>query len=600
MSRCQQVFQIIKIQRNRNLPYLVMYDPRSSPLHEDWSVSYSTTPNKNDENLPPATYIPGPARRVLLVCQAYPPLLKNAGGVAKRYLTLCRAMIDGLGWTVTIVTPVNVLRSGSKDVERWLHEGSLVYLPARGVSVDSPDGLAVFMDLFSAWNAMWLTHALTQHKPGYDVCVMDDVPWRIHLLLLMRAFGVPTVVTSHTDATHIKSYKMSSIMRTTWKVHMASAHVADVHASVSHVFGKILQDREGTPVNAYWPPILWSNEFRADPQTHYVQESKTLRAEWSKMIEDRDGFIPRVIFLFAGRWAGEKRILKLFRCVPDGCALIIVGDGTSNDADQIAAGTDIPLQLESTSVAMDENNNTTTTTSTADGTPIPIRGVLPLRKMLDATELRTAYQACDVFVSASAFETLGNTVVEALCCGTPVAVQPAQGHLEYVVEGENSYFVDFDDAVEAKRKLTEIAQSIEKKQFPPKLKALGKRFRESNFALEFHNGVLQPAFDAREGRDYQHSKCKCCCETLLIRPLALLTWILSWFIMRCSSRCIYTCSKNPSFVILDELGGSIENPKKKKQMRRPPGSEDDLTTMRGLYRAAHLKVGVDLKKKKKV
>ena len=28
-------------------------------------------------------------RRALLVVQAFPPLLKNAGGVAKRYLTLC-------------------------------------------------------------------------------------------------------------------------------------------------------------------------------------------------------------------------------------------------------------------------------------------------------------------------------------------------------------------------------------------------------------------------------------------------------------------------------------------------------------------------------
>ena len=35
-------------------------------------------------------------------------------------------------------------------------------------------------------------------------------------------------------------------------------------------------------------------------------------------------------------------------------------------------------------------------------------------------QLRIAYQACDVFVSASDFETLGNTVVESLCSGTPL------------------------------------------------------------------------------------------------------------------------------------------------------------------------------------
>ena len=69
--------------------------------------------------------------------------------------------------------------------------------------------------------------------------------------------------------------------------------------------------------------------------------------------------------------------------------------------------------------------------------------------------------------------------------------------------------------------------------------------------------------------------------------------------MRCGSRCIYICSSSPSFVILDDLGGSIENVKRKLSLlQRNNESEDDLTTMRGLYRTAHLNVGVDLKKKK--
>ena len=81
--------------------------------------------------------------------------------------------------------------------------------------------------------------------------------------------------------------------------------------------------------------------------------------------------------------------------------------------------------------------------------PPPQHGILALRKMLNATDLRIAYQACDVFVS-SAFETLGNTIIESLCSGTPVAVQPAQGHLEHVVDGVNSWFVDYDDVPAAR------------------------------------------------------------------------------------------------------------------------------------------------------
>jgi glycosyltransferase involved in cell wall biosynthesis len=563
------VFNGIKQKQIHTAP-IQMYDPRTSPLHESYGGKQYTSDRKvYPHKITKKQTIPGYSnKRVLLVCQAFPPLLKNAGGVAKRYLTLCRALIDGLGWMVTIVTPVNVLRSGNKDVERWLHDGTLVFLAARGVSVHSADGHAMFMDLFSAWNTMWLMHALIQHTPSYDICIMDDVPWRIHLLLLMRAFGVPTVVTSHTDVTHIKSYKLSAVMQSTWKVHMASATVADVHASVSRKFGEILVEREGVKVNGFWPPILWSNEFRADPKQFYVKESKLLRKSWSRMIEERDGFTPKVIFMFAGRWADEKRILQLFRCVPDGCGLVIVGDGTSEYSDQVATGTDVILE-EIKKVGSRENEELDE--DLADGLVAeaskvelhtPIRGVLPLRKMLNAKELRTAYQACDVFVSASAFETLGNTVVEALCCGTPVAVQPAQGHLEYVIDGVNSYFVDFDRPNEAQEKLAVIADGVMKRKLPVKaeLECLGKKFRESNFALEFYEDVMKPAFDAREDRDWQHNKCCCFLETILVRPVSLLVWVLLWLIMRLISRCIYCCSKNPSFVILDQLGGSIESP----------------------------------------
>jgi glycosyltransferase involved in cell wall biosynthesis len=348
---------------------------------------------------------------------------------------------------------------------------------------------------------------------------------------------------------------------------MASAHVADVHASVSKVFGAILREREGIPVNAIWPPILWSNEFRADPDTEeYVVESRKLRLEWTRIIEERDGFTPRVVFMFAGRWAEEKRIVQLFSCVPDGCALIVFGDGTSEYSEQVATGLVSKVVVEEEEEEEEERigKGKGERRKSKQRTSVkPILGVLPLRKMLNATELRIAYQACDVFVSASAFETLGNTVVEALCCGTPVAVQPAQGHLEYVVDGENSYFVDYDDAVAAKQKLTQIAANIQGDVFPPKLKEVGQLLRKKNFALEFHDVVLQPAFDARARRDMYHNKCRFLCETVLIRPLSLIAWILLWLIMRIGSRCVYCFSNSPSFVILDHLGGSIETQRKK-------------------------------------
>jgi hypothetical protein len=80
----------------------------SSPLHEDYHARRVT---KEGSVKAPTADIPGRTKRILLVVQAFPPLLKNAGGVAKRYLTLCRAMIDGLGWTVTIMVGLFVFFS---------------------------------------------------------------------------------------------------------------------------------------------------------------------------------------------------------------------------------------------------------------------------------------------------------------------------------------------------------------------------------------------------------------------------------------------------------------------------------------------------------
>ena len=77
---------------------------------------------------------------------------------------------------------------------------------------------------------------------------------------------------------HTESFKTAAAFHS-----MAGARgrqMCDVHASVSKVFGKILSDRECTPVNAFWPPILWSPLFRADPASSFIDEARNLRDEW--------------------------------------------------------------------------------------------------------------------------------------------------------------------------------------------------------------------------------------------------------------------------------------------------------------------------------
>jgi glycosyltransferase involved in cell wall biosynthesis len=458
----------------------------------------------------------------LIVCQAFPPLFKNAGGVAKRYLTLCKALIDDLGYEVTLVTPVNVLRAQVVDIERWIRQGRLRFTPARGVKVDTKDGTGMYLDLFSFANAFWFWNLL-QHPVKYDVAIMDDVPWRFNLLLQLRAMQIPTIITSHTDAVHLEQ-SSSMCFKFAWWAHMKSACLADVHASVSKVFGNILRERENCHINAVWPPILWSSIFRESIET-YAAEAQ----EWRRSRIFQLGYQPKALLLSAGRWAKEKRIHLMFDAVPDDCALVVVGDGTSAYAEQLEA--------------MASNR----------------RNVLVVRGMLDDRQLRVAYQGSDLFVSASNFETLGNTIVEAIASGTPVAVQPAQGHLEHVIDGENSYFVDFNDTSAALAKLelivaTGLPSNAHSKGCLPAFESTSERLRNNNFAREFDQNVLHIARTAAYKREEAFYPLEC-----FIRILALLAYFITFIIMRTATRVLCVLSKFPKFEIMGELGSCVES-----------------------------------------
>lgn len=239
--------------------------------------------------------------------------------------------------------------------------------------------------------------------------------------------------------------------------------------------------------------------------------------------------------MFAGRWSAEKRINLLWEVIPEDCALVIVGDGTAEFADSV----------ENAGAASGRKN------------------VLPLREMLNAPELRVSYAAADLFLSASAFETLGNTVVEAWCSGTPVAVQPAQGHLEFVEDGKNSWFVDYDKPDEARAKLKQItslqlgADKIQKSM--PESWNMGKKFRETDFPRAFDEAVIQPALE--KGAKQKCRGCCCPCE-IMCRMLCFIFFVILWIILRIFNRTVYILSCNPRMEVLGKLGGAVEDEQK--------------------------------------
>lgn len=60
-------------------------------------------------------------------------------------------------------------------------------------------------------------------------------------------------------------------------------------------------------------------------------------------------------------------------------------------------------------------------------------------KFLSHKELAEVYASADIHVSASQFETLGNTVLEAFSCGIPVVVPRCQGFCDTVTDTKDGY-----------------------------------------------------------------------------------------------------------------------------------------------------------------
>lgn len=247
------------------------------------------------------------------------------------------------------------------------------------------------------------------------------------------------------------------------------------------------------------------------------------------------GFSPKAVLFFAGRWSAEKRIHLLVEAVPEDCALIIVGDSDAEYANEVEASRR--------------------------------RNVLPLRGMLGAQELRVAYAACDLFVSASTCETLGNTVVEAWSSGVPVAIQPVGGHLEFVKDNENSYFVDFDDPKVARERLSEIVFQGVAHPVEPGLSKMGNHFRTLDFADEIQKVLLDPALSAADTWR-QRRGCIRIWE-MVLRFMLVITCFFIWPATVVWSRLYFALSCDPIFKYL-EPGTAVERPPPKK-VRNPAG-----------------------------
>lgn len=464
-------------------------------------------------------------KRALLYVQCFPPLLKQAGGVAKDYLALCRALIDDLDWQVTIMTQVDVSCSSEDEVDRWLRTGRLRHIPVPGVRVWSTHGVGTMLDALAPSTMFTLVRELI--CGNFDLCFLDDVTFRTVPLLLAHGLGVSTVATTHTDMTGHGSFNDLLSVRFTWRLHVLSAFCPSVHATVSTVFAEEFRNRYWAPVQAIWPPVLWSTEFLR-PVEDFALKGDKMRSRWCAFLR----YTPRAIFLFAGRWSAEKRIKLLFDAIPKDCALVIVGDGDTDYADEIES--------------------------------CQRPNVLALRRMLGAEELRSAYAACDFLVSASRFETLGNTVVEAWAASIPVVVQPARGHLEMIIDGVNSFFVDFDCSHARERLEGIVSAKIDGTGgvVQAAVAEAGGRLRSQDFASKVQHSLLEPAL-----RKPTEWKRRGIFVNYSIRAVSLFVSAVLWLFLCLCTRLLFSLSCNPRFEFL-VAGTALETERWNSDKRR--------------------------------
>jgi len=228
------------------------------------------------------------------------------------------------------------------------------------------------------------------------------------------------------------------------------SHLTTATYTTSPSYGEVLKSK-GVHVTGVFSPRIKLAVFTLPDSDEEIARARA----WLS-----NGQVNKPILLVAGRLSHEKRISLLARAKPDGVILAVVGDGPdATTVSELARQQDVLVHVG----------------------------------MVNQDRLRVLYKACDLLVSASAFETLGMTVAEANMCGCPVAVQAAPGFVSQVIPGRNGYLVNYDDSNEARAQLEFVL-----KNKPTKAQVLSTLAERWDAKLEDLQDVV--ARLAREGR----------------------------------------------------------------------------------------------------
>lgn len=244
----------------------------------------------------------------------------------------------------------------------------------------------------------------------------------ISLLFVACGFllAIPTIASFHTDIQDLlKSLKESIIARgLSYTKELVDSVVLDSCATTSKSFLEKLE-KQGVYCQFILPSAVDTIIF------HPSKRNEQIRNEF--LFGNKNGFL----CVYVGRISAEKRIEVLIDAIKNipNSYLAIVGGG--------------PMSDHYSQYHSAENR------------------IYCKPGFLTHEELAQVYASSDVHVSASEFETLGNTVLESLACGTPVVVARTQGFCDTVIDGVTGFLFTPQSSSDCEKYLLKLQRDSE-------------------------------------------------------------------------------------------------------------------------------------------
>lgn len=340
----------------------------------------------------------------LLVCtDSYPPQLNGVSVVT----ALAAGGVRARGWTCAVVAPAYPPQPDA--VLAAPPEVAVTSLP----SVPLPGYRDVRVAL-PAWRAV--RRAVRAFAPDVVHCATEFVVGRLGMAAARQA-GIPVVTSYHTDfIRYTDRYGIPWMRRpvTAWlgRFHRGAALTLTPSASAQRDVLAL-----GAPRVAVWGRGIDTDAFHPRHRTPVLRETLAPGAT--------------CVFLHVGRLAPEKDVgvlLDAFEMVrprfPEGAVrLLIAGDGPSADGLRRRAGAQVTF----------------------------------LGAVDRARDLPALYASCDAFAYASATETLGLVVLEAMASGLPVIATPVGGVADHLRDGVNGLAYPAGDARACAAAMTRVA-----------------------------------------------------------------------------------------------------------------------------------------------